>query len=116
MVQAYGQLDRLITRTIIGPSMDRDAFNQPVPGLSTTVTLWASRRDFDAKDQLEFGGQLGGVQVLKSRWLTRGGLGFDPWKAGDSFLDEDGLRWTVEGVAELGRRGEFLELASKVIT
>ena len=116
MVAQYGQLDRIIQRTFIGPSPGKDPFNQPLPGVERIVKTWASRRDFDARDQLEFGGQLGGAQVLKSRWLVRGGPGFPPWQAGQTFQGDDGLNWTVEGTAQLGRRGEYTELAAKRIT
>ena len=88
-----------------------------IAGANTSRTYWAKRRDFDAKDQLEFtNGGLAGAQVLNSRWLVRGLPAGRRWTAGDQFADEDGREWTVEGTAEMGRRGEFLELSARRVT
>ena len=88
--------------------------NIMVPGSSTSTTAkhWTSRRDFSASDQF----QEGGTQLQDSRWLVRGGPGFQGWEVGDTFTAPDGLNWTVRGISLLGTRGEYRELLSRLIT
>ena len=100
-----GSLDRLISRRIIGESTRRDAFNQPIPGVDRTDTVWGRRRDFTARDQL--GIQAGpDLTITRTRYHVRGEVA-NPWKPGDTFQD-GGKRYRVQGVAKLD--GPYVEL------
>lgn len=102
-----GSLDRLISRRIIGESTSRDAFNQPIPGVDRTDTVWGRRRDFiAARDQL--GIQAGpGLTITRTRYHVRAET-LNPWKPGDTFQD-GGKRYRVQGVAKLDS-GPYFEL------
>ena len=103
------RLDRIITRTIRGESPGRDADNHPLPGVDSTASEWATRRDFTGRDQLGTGLNPNAI-VEMTRYYVR--LPWPPttWAVGDSFQDH-GTRYEVQGVAEVGvDRGRLIEL------
>lgn len=102
-------LDLLITRNIMGASPGRDPFGQSLPGETATVPVWASRRDFPARDLVQHT-PAGLVTIADSRYIVRAGL--DAWNVGDSFTDEAGARRTVRGISQIGR-GRHLELLAR---
>ena len=75
---------------------------------TTEVKLWAERRDFSGRDfsQVQQGGL---ITVRDTRYVVRRESG--PWAAGDTFLDEDGVTLTVQGVQQIGRA--YLELLAR---
>ena len=105
---ALPRLDRIITRQVAGVSPGNDGFGNPLPGPITTVNVWAGRQDFTAEDQLRAAPVV--VAVTDSRYYVRAGS----WAVGDEFIDEDGVRRTVQGISVIGR-GRFLELLARRI-
>ena len=102
-------LDRQLTRIIKGASPGLNPLGQPLPPTSSTeVTLWAGRRDFASKDQLNIGdGSF--FELSDTRIIVRAeGL---VWEVGDTFTLE-GERYTVRGVSQLGR-SRHLELLAR---
>ena len=83
-------LDRIITRTIIPLDEDEDSY---------TVSAWAGRVDFTARDTLTFTVS-GGVNVHDTRFYVADVPGGTPWTVGDTFQDA-GARYTVRGIAQL---------------
>ncbi len=77
-----------------------------------TLTFWAERRDFPARDQLEFADNFT-AQVTDSRWMVRAGS--RDWIAGDTFQNE-GINWTVRGTAVLDRGRDYVELLARRLT
>ncbi len=69
-------LDRLITRRVEGPSPGHDPFGQALPGDISTVMVWASRRDFQARDFLN-NTTAGLIAVKDSCYTVRAETG--PW-------------------------------------
>ena len=105
-------LDRLITRIIKGASPGLDPLGQPLPPTSTTeVKVWAARRDFTSRDQLNITpGQL--FELSDSRFIVR--AEGPAWAVNDTFTLE-GDTFTVRGVNELLGRSRFLELLARSI-
>ena len=100
------RLDRQITRIVKGESPGLNPLGNPLPPTSETeVKLWAQRRDFTGRDfsQVVQGGL---VTVRDTRYIVRAESG--PWSPGDTFLDEDGVTLTVQGVQQIERA--YLEL------
>ena len=100
------RLDRQITRIVKGASPGLNPLGNPLPPTSETeVKLWAERRDFSGRDfsQVQQGAI---ITVRDTRYIVRAESG--PWAAGDTFLDEDGVTLTVQGVQQIGRA--YLEL------
>ena len=103
-------LDRLLTRIIKGASPGLNPLGQPLPptGEATEVKIWAGRRDFSGRDfsQVVQGGL---VSIRDTRYIVRVETG--PWSAGDTFIDEDGVTLSVQGVQQIGR--QYLELLAR---
>ena len=99
-------LDRLIQREIMGPSPGLNPLGTPLPGPVTEIKVWAARRDFRARDQLNIGpGQF--FELSDSRFIVR--AEGPAWAVNDTFTFE-GDTFTVRGVNELQGRSRFLEL------
>ena len=93
-------LDRLLTRIIPGASPGLNPLGNPLPPTSTTtLSVWCSRRDFSARDQLNIGD--GSNFALSDRRFTVRAEG-PAWAVGDTFTFE-AESYTVRGVSELGR-------------
>ncbi len=83
----------------------------PTPVLQT-VRVWATRRDFAARDFLSISQTLGIISTSDTRFLVRR-LGH-PWAAGDRLTDEHGDLREIRGVVEYpAGRGRFLELLAR---
>ena len=102
-------LDRLLTRIIKGASPGLDPLGQPLPPTSTTeVKVWAARRDFTSRDQLNIApGQF--FELSDTRVIVR--AEGPAWDVGDTFTLE-GESYTVRGVSQLGR-SRHLELLAR---
>ena len=99
-------LDRLLTRIIPGPSAGLDPLGQPLaPTTSTMLTVWCARRDFTSRDQLNIGDG-SNFELTDTRIIVR--AEGPAWEVNDTFSME-GERYTVRGVAQLGR-SRHLEL------
>ena len=84
----------------------------------TTVTVerptWCARRDFLGRDLLGTITEGGGlVAITDSRFIVRA-EGPATWDEGDTFTDDEGVKRTVRGVAQIGR-GRFLELLARKV-
>ena len=72
------------------------------------VLIWAQRRDFSWRDFSQVvQGSL--ISIQDTRYVVRAESG--PWVAGDIFTNEDGIRFNVQGVQQLGR--QYLELLAR---
>ena len=102
-------LDRQLTRIIKGASPGLNPLGQPLPPTSSTeVTLWAGRRDFASKDQLNIGDG-SNFELSDRRFVVR--AEGQAWAVGDTFTHEDST-YVVRGVSELGR-SRHLELLAR---
>ena len=74
--------------------------------------VWAGRRDFTAQDAIN--ASVGGTfEITDVRFIVRAdGVA---WAVGDSFLDDQGVKRTVRGIAHLDR-GRFLELLAREVS
>ena len=106
-------LDRKITRLIPAASPGNDPWGNSIPpdeDDAKKLPVWATRRDFSARDFVE-AGNLGLITVSDSRFIVRA-LG-PPWSEGDQFTDDEGFRRTVRGVSNHGDRGRYLEVLGR---
>ena len=70
--------------------------------------VWAQRRDFSWRDfSVVETGSL--INIQDTRYVVRVESG--PWAAMDFFTNEDGIRFNVQGVQQLGR--QYLELLAR---
>ena len=103
-------LDRLIMREIPGVSPGLNPIGGRLPpGPSTEVTVWASRQDFRARDQLNIGDG-SNFELSDRRFIVRA-EGLPAWDVGDKFTSE-GEAYTVRGVSQIGR-SRFVELLAR---
>ena len=102
-------LDRLLTRIIKGASPGLNPLGNPLPPTSTTeVKVWAARRDFASRDQINIGdGSF--FELSDTRIIVR--VEGPAWDVGDTFTLE-GESYTVRGVSQLGR-SRYLELLAR---
>ena len=79
---------------------------------ATTRTVWATRRDFAARDLIATS-EAGPVTVEDSRFIVRAGI--EVWTEGDLFTveHEHGAPRIVRGVSRIGR-GQYLELLARI--
>ena len=102
----------------IGAGAGRQTFeigaSQTVEAVTVTdrTPIWAARRDFRARDQLEIAAFGGGsiLSIDDVRYIVRAEVG--SWAVGMVFEDDDGNSRRVEGMAKLDR-GRFLELLAR---
>ena len=81
---------------------------------TTTTKHWAKRRDFTVRDQLDLSVEAD-IVVTAVRFLVRG-TPARRWAVRDRFTDAEGTPWEVNGVALLGRRGEYVELLASSVS
>ena len=104
-------LDRLITRIIPGESPGLNPLGQPLPPTdSTTVKVWAARRDYRGRDFLS-ASDIGRFPVTSTRFIVR--AEGPAWAILDDFTDDKGETQTVQGIGEVQGRGRYLELLTQ---
>lgn len=92
-------LDRLVVR---GHAVYDD---QGVRIDTIETTIWAGRRDFTSRDQLDFSAG-SNASFFDTRFYVRANT---PWIRTDT-LTSDGQLFTVRGISRAGARGQYLEL------
>ena len=83
-------MNRIINRMMVFAL--EDGADEPIP-------VWAGRQDFSARDTLTFA-NIGAVTIHDTRYYVADVPGGLEWRVGDTFQDDEGLTWTVRGIAE----------------
>lgn len=100
---SIGELDRRIT--IVAPGGLVDTGLSLVPGPETTIAeVWARRRDISDRERIQ--GGISSSQIV-SRFVIR----WHPGIPRTGAILCDGLRFSISGIKELGRRG-WLEITA----